>query len=403
MARKKNAVRADGRIAVQVYIGRVDGKRKYKTVYGTTQKEADQKADEIRQKLKKGIDIARAEDDFEIWAKRWLRHKKTDVSRNHYVDIESKVSYINSLIGSISLSAIRTADLQDIIDDLAISNAKTGRPTSKKTLSDYKCVMHQILDLAVENRVIDYNAAQYVRIPQNAPKGSRRALSDAEQQWIVDTPHRARTAAMIMMYAGLRRGELIPLQWAAIDFKQRTITINKFVEIISGHPELKEYGKTDASCRTVDIPKRLSDYLENQFAESGASPFELVCPDSNGRMMSESAFRRMWESYIRDLNFKYGNRIDKKGNLAKSKYNKNGVEITIPKFTPHWLRHTFATLLYLSGVDVLTAKEQLGHSDIKTTLSIYTHLDATYKRRSMNKLDTYLDGTNDTCKSDASQ
>ena len=78
-------------------------------------------------------------------------------------------------------------------------------------------------------------------------------------------------------------------------------------------------------------------------------------------------------------------------------------EITIPKFTPHWLRHTFATLLYLSGVDVLTAKEQLGHSDIKTTLSIYTHLDATYKRRSMNKLDTYLDGTNDTCKSDASQ
>lgn len=43
MARKKNAVRADGRIAVQVYIGRVDGKRKYKTVYGTTQKEADKK------------------------------------------------------------------------------------------------------------------------------------------------------------------------------------------------------------------------------------------------------------------------------------------------------------------------------------------------------------------------
>lgn len=44
----------------------------------------------------------------------------------------------------------------------------------------------------------------------------------------------------------------------------------------------------------------------------------------------------------------------------------------------------------MSGVDVLTAKEQLGHSDIKTTLEIYTHLDQKFKRRSMNKLDNYL-------------
>lgn len=57
MPRRKNAVRSDGRIAVQVYIGRVDGKRKYKTVYGATQKEADEKADAVRAQLKKGIDI----------------------------------------------------------------------------------------------------------------------------------------------------------------------------------------------------------------------------------------------------------------------------------------------------------------------------------------------------------
>ena len=49
-------------------------------------------------------------------------------------------------------------------------------------------------------------------------------------------------------------------------------------------------------------------------------------------------------------------------------------------------------MLYLAGVDVLTAKEQLGHSDIKTTLSIYTHLDQIYKRKSMKKLDDYLSG-----------
>lgn len=64
----------------------------------------------------------------------------------------------------------------------------------------------------------------------------------------------------------------------------------------------------------------------------------------------------------------------------------------IPSITAHWLRHTFATLLYLAGVDVLTARDQLGHSDIKTTLEIYTHLDKIYKRHSMDKLSRYISG-----------
>ena len=47
-------------------------------------------------------------------------------------------------------------------------------------------------------------------------------------------------------------------------------------------------------------------------------------------------------------------------------------------------------MLYLSGVDVLTAMRQLGHSDISTTLGIYTHLDDQYQARAMDKLDQYL-------------
>lgn len=97
----------------------------------------------------------------------------------------------------------------------------------------------------------------------------------------------------------------------------------------------------------------------------------------------------MWESYLIDLNFKYGNRMDKSGKQAQSKYNRNGIVLTIPNITAHWLRHTFATMLYLSGVDVLTAKDQLGHSDIKTTLEIYTHLDQDHKKKNISKLDEF--------------
>lgn len=52
--------------------------------------------------------------------------------------------------------------------------------------------------------------------------------------------------------------------------------------------------------------------------------------------------------------------------------------------------HTYATLLYLSGVDVLTAAKLLGHSNVKTTIAIYTHLDDLMLSKSVDKLDSYL-------------
>ena len=47
----------------------------------------------------------------------------------------------------------------------------------------------------------------------------------------------------------------------------------------------------------------------------------------------------------------------------------------IERFTPHYLRHTYATILYLQGADMVTAKQYLGHSDIQTTINIYTDLE----------------------------
>ena len=388
----KTKKRADGRYARQVYLGRNgDGRRQYKTVYGSSAKEAEDKALGIRLQLKKGIDVSAGQDTFGEWAAYWLSTKKGGVSDRHYQGLAGKVSLLSEWIGTQPIGRIRPADIQTIIQDLANCNPKTGRPTAKKTLQDIRSVASQIFSAAIENRVMDYNPAQYVRIPVKAPQEKRRALTPEEQQWIIDTPHRAQRAAMIMMYAGLRRGELIPLQWNDVDLAQGTISVTKSVEIIGGHPKIKAGGKTAGSCRVIDIPNRLVQFLTQE--KSDAGPFDLVCPSVKGTMLSESGFRRMWESYLSDLNFKYGNRLDKTGKLATSKCNPHGIERTIPPITAHWLRYTFATMLYLAGVDVLTARDQLGHSDIKTTLSIYTHLDKQYKRRSMDKLNAYLDDT----------
>lgn len=385
MARKRNTKRADGRYAVQVYLGRTeDGRRQYKTVYGQTQKEANEKALEIKMALKKGIDVTAARDTFADWAQRWLIQKKPSVSNGQYVAYRSCVDHITEVIGNIPISKVRLVDIQDIISDLAVCNPTTGKPAAKKTLIMIKMTASQIFDTAVKNRVIEYNPAVHVEIPGNAPKDSKRALTEEERRWIVDTPHRAQRAAMIMMFAGLRRGELIPLTWGDIDLEARTISVNKAVEIINGKPHVKPTAKTDSSIRIIDIPQILVDYLRNLPHDN-----ILVCPSAHGKLLSDSAWKSMWNSYLRELNLKYGTFTGR----PKSKYDPKGIPFVIPRITAHWLRHTFATILYLSGVDVVTAKEQLGHANIQTTLDIYTHLDSIYKRREMDKLDAYVDAS----------
>ena len=134
---------------------------------------------------------------------------------------------INALVRS-SIRVVRTDEcvrhIQDVILDCADEpSEKTGKPYAKQTLIEIRNVAKQIIQLAIENRVLDYNCASAVKIPKTAEKSTRRALTEEEQSWITDTPHRAQTAAMIMMYAGLRRGELLALTWQDIDLDRKAV------------------------------------------------------------------------------------------------------------------------------------------------------------------------------------
>lgn len=381
----KNKKTADGRYRSKVYLG--DGKYKY--LSASSNKELAEKVNEVKLMLGKGLDISAAErDTFGDWAERWLKLKKTEISAKRYNSYAAAVKRF-ALISNMPIAKIRAVDIQDIISDCAESGL------AKQTLTLYKSTCSQIFKLAIENRVIEFNPAEYIKIPKAAPQETKRALTAEERQWIEETPHRAQRAAMIMLYAGLRRGELIALTWRDIDLNECTISINKSVEMINSKPVVKYNAKTDAGMRIVNIPQKLVDFLKNESKNN-----LLVCTDTKGNMLSEAAWKRMWESYIRELNFKYGDfsgivMPDESGNLTnfkkpKSRFAPTKIPIVIPRFTAHWLRHTFITLLYMAGVDALTAKEQAGHADVSTTMEIYTHLDSKFKKKQINKLDEFL-------------
>lgn len=380
--------RKDGRLCAKVAIG--NGKSKF--VYAQTKKELDRKVTELKIKLGKGIDVQAAEDTFGEWAELWLKQKKTEVALKRWQSYTAAIAKFETL-NNIPLNKIRAIDIQSIIND----QVAEGR--AEATLKTYKMAVSQVYKLAIDNRAVDYNPAAAVKINAETEPKQKRALTEEEQQWICDTPHRAQTAAMIMMYAGLRRGELIPLLWTDIDLDNKTISVNKAVTIDNNKTTVKKKGKSKAAIRIVHIPDKLVDYL--QTVDHGKSL--LVCPNTQNRIHSGTSWRNMWDSYIFELNYKYGNfenqiiivdGIPQPYELPK-KYAPEKIPVVIPRFTPHWLRHTFITLMYFAGVDVMTAKEQAGHSDVRTTMQIYTHLDNQYKEKQISKLNDFLNEKNE--------
>lgn len=373
--------RKDGRYQMNVYVGLdKNGKKVYKTIYGRTQAEVKSKASAIKLKIGKGIDVLNENMPFSELCERWLQYKKPLLKEKQYNSYKTNLKPFD-VLGDTSVSKLVKSDFQTIINEYAAINPRTHKPTSKKTLRDFRLTARQVFDFAVENRILDYNPVAYVEIPKDAPKQERRALTEEEQRWIIETPHRAQLPTMLMMLSGLRLSEALALQWQDIDLEKSQIFVHQKL-VMKGTPHIEQGGKSKNSIRTVNIPKILVDFLKKQGKHKQSDYLVLT---ANGRLFSDTAWRRLWESYLCDLNLKYGD-FSEYENKPKSKYDPHGTPFVIEKFTAHYLRHTFATNLFFCGQDLLYVQQQLGHAKPETTLNIYTHLVQTNQIQKTNKI-----------------
>ena len=180
-----------------------------------------------------------------------------------------------------------------------------------------------------------------------------------------------------MMLSGLRRGEATALQWNDIDFENNKISVTKSYNFKDKEFKTPKNGKA----RVVSVPQILIDYLRTLPRTSF-----FVLTNAKGRMMTDDSWKQLYKSYMHDMNLRYGFA----GN-APNKYSPIKIPMGITPFTPHELRHTFCTTMYEAGIDAVTAKEQMGHADIQTTLSIYTHLSSMHKENQVKKLDAFFE------------
>lgn len=266
----------------------------------------------------------------------------------------------------------------------ALKQQGYGSKTVKTQRTVYRQIfLHAINDEAL-GREIRYNPAADVPLPKNLPAREREAPDDEAVDIIRSNAETARWGIfpMLLICTGCRRSEALGLKWGDVDFEKKEIRISDALKY-HGKPVI-EPPKTAAGVRTVPLLPDLERLLLS-YKPKGAEPGERVFRGEEAELMPESTYQRKWLNYCKDTGFVTDAPEEYKGKNGH-RYIRHHYK---PTLTPHVLRHGYATMLFEAGVDVYTAQKLLGHKDIQTTMSIYTHLRERKRQQSVDKLIAY--------------
>lgn len=350
-----------------IYLGTENGKKIRKKITADTLRELNTKETKLKAEYNAGRDVM-STPLFGVWAEKWFNAQCTDICPGTATMYQSAIAHLNRRFRYVDMREIGLDDLQSLINELAKENPNTKKPTAKATLENINKVCGKIFHYAHSCKVAGVDDFHRdIKIPKTAPEKVRRALTPEEIQRIIETPHPAQIIAMIMTFAGLRDSEVVALKWRNVDLVRGCIKVCESAPFYDNKATEKQGGKTENASRIIPIPRILIEYLK-EYKENHKVLSLYVCTTQKGEQLTKSSWRRLWESYLKELNLKYGL------NGSYSKFTPKALPMLIEPFTPYYCRHTFATLCFLEDLPVTTAKQICGHADIQTTINIYADL-----------------------------
>ena len=349
---------------------------KGKQFLGKTPQEAEQKRNDYRYECEHGIEKPEPITVFDL-AEKWLPVAKAGVGKGTYNQYATIMEKMTSAIGNKIVAAVSPADVKKIwVSYVGLSQSYIDKA---------KFLYKSFFQYAIDNRYCSVNPMlAETSKPHKGTKGTHRCLTETEVNLIETVPHRCQAGVMFMLKAGLRRGEVLALQRK--DIHDDRIYVLKAVSFVNNRPVIKDT-KNESSERSVPLFAPLKPFTD------GITKY--VFPDEKGKICSETAFKRSWESYLTALSTHY-NGIQKRWyHLTKEwkqthhdEYNKY-LELkkkdkdeaeeyrlqgwTDINFRPHDCRHTFVTVGRDRGVDLKVMISWCGHASEKMVLEIYDH------------------------------
>lgn len=303
---------------------------------------------------------------FSDYIRIWLDHiarKVDDVTMQGYQVLADGhiLPYFDQT--GVALCDVDYKTIQHYIDTKFQSGRIDGKGgLSPRSLKLHKNIINQTLNLAVQNKLLLANPCQFVVMPK-AVRYESSFYSDAQLNTMLtalrDDP--IFPLVKITVLYGLRRSELLGLQWDSIDFDAKTMTIrhtvSKVTEVVA-----KDKTKNASSRRTFPL---VADALEI---------FEQAkCKEQQNRI----AFGREYQenNYV----FKWADGHTYSPDYISHRFNDLLKKHNLPHIRFHELRHSCASMLIAMGWTLKDVQEWLGHSDIKMTANIYSHLDVARK------------------------
>ncbi len=252
--------------------------------------------------------------------------------------------------GDKLLNEITPEDIDDFLEYLAMDyEKKDGKPLALNTIYKYYRIMKTLFNTAVRDRVCVSNPADEVEPPAKT-KVRVIAMDEDEEGKFVDNlaneSLKLQAYALIGVHGGLRRGEIIGLQWKDVDWENHALSVQRSVTVIDGGTRIGK-PKTDNSGRIAFVSDIAIEALSKYYAEQKPEEDDYIfaSPTDPKKPQNPTNMTRAIKRYCK--------------------------RIGIPEYTSHQLRHTCGTLMNARGSDTKSIQEQLGHSDSAITNKFY--------------------------------
>ena len=378
MARKKKSIPEYGKVTlggVEYYRTRIedaDGKRV--ALYGKTREELYDKVQEAKKQIEEAC-FRRTTPTVKDYCERWLLMQSAHIRITTLADYTSKVrNYIIAPLGHKYMADVTPDDVHMAI--LAASQK------SKSVYRGVHMLYKSIFKSAVRSKIIEFSPCEDLSPKGGKPQKDRNALSDDQIDMLLDAikglpPY---VFVMIGLYAGLRREEILGLQWDCVflDCDTPYLSVRRAWHTEHNRPVITTELKTKAAKRDIPLPSQLAECLREA---KQASKSDYVIANRDGGPLSYTQFQRVW-NYIETRStkercyYRYTNGTRIKHTVTpklgeKAAHNGKVVYSLDFEVTPHQLRHTYITNLIYASVDPKTVQYLAGHENSKMTMDIY--------------------------------
>lgn len=337
-----------------------EGKPIYKTkTQGgfRTKKEAELAAAELENKYRKGYDISAADQLFSEYMRNWYElYKKDKYSLGHDRNIKLSVELVEKHFVGIRMKDLNRDMYQKFINDISQKYAKA-------TVQKRHTYIKECLRMAIEDGILIKDPTYKVKVfsKKEEKNEEQKYLNFNEIQKLVlevkkdmKPKYISRYIILFAIATGARFSEIMGMTWDCVDFDSKTITINKAWDF----KDKKDFGNTKnyASKRTITVDdktlemlKELKKKQKEVTKQTGIeNDKDLVFVNTKMKLISNNAVNKTLSSICG--------------------------KVGIREITCHGLRHTHGSILLYKGANIKYVSRRLGHSDIVTTLQIYSHV-----------------------------